>query len=170
MSKTAPIPLLASVLVSLCALRPNPPALPTQIRTILDSEHPHWRFATVDTGEQRNLRPGERPDWVSGDLDADGKADYVVQIIDTGRTPNFRQLVLGFLRRDTGYLNVPIDSGPPSQDTYLRVNVRGSRGFDIETHEWFAYPTDVLSILDDQTAGKDCPYRSGRFECFISGD
>jgi hypothetical protein len=148
----------------------SPQELPKEIRQALDSLHTGWRFAQLDTFNTRQLKPDERPDWVTGDLDARGKPDYVVQIVDPRRPQDSRQLVLGFINSARGFTRLPIDSTPQSQQAYLRVNRRGTRGFDIETHQWFTYQRDVLSILYAQTAGVDCPYADGRFSCTVSGD
>jgi hypothetical protein len=148
----------------------SPQELPKEIRHALDSLHTGWRFAQLDTFNTQQLKPDERPDWVSGDLDARGKPDYVVQIVDPRRPQDSRQLVLGFINLARGFTRVAIDSTPQSHQTYLRVNRRGTRGFDIETHHEFTYQRDVLSILYDQTAGMDCPYANGRFSCTVSGD
>jgi hypothetical protein len=161
---------VALVFLSWLAAAWSQQELPKEIRQALDSLHAGWRFAQLDTFNTQQLKPDERPDWVTGDLDARGKPDYVVQIVDPGRTPDSRQLVLGFINSARGFTRLPIDSTSESQQTYLRVNRRGTRGFNIETHRWFSYQRDVLSILYDQTAGMDCPYTNGRFSCIVSGD
>ena len=148
----------------------SPQELPKEIRQALDSLHTGWRFAQLDTFNTQQLKPDERPDWVTGDLDARGKPDYVVQIVDPGRPQDSRQLVLGFINSARGFSRLSIDSTPQSLQTYLRVNRRGTRGFNIETHRWFTHQRVVLSILYGQTAGMDCPYASGRFSCTVSGD
>lgn len=148
----------------------SPPELPKEIRRTLDSLHPGWHFAQLDTFNTQQLKADERPDWVTGDLDARGRPDYVVQIVDSGRPNDSQQLVLGFINRGPAFTTFSIDSTPESKQIYLRVNRRGTRGFDIETHHWFTYKLDVLSILYDQTAGMDCPYTKGRFSCTVSGD
>ena len=146
------------------------PDLPAEIRQALDRHYPGWQFAELDSFNSQRLRPGERPDWVSGNLDGRGKPDYVVQIVSPARPENWQQLVLGFIDEGKGFTTFAIDSAWKSQETYLRVNRRGTRGFDIETRRWFTYERDVLSILYNQTAGMDCPYVDGRFSCRISGD
>jgi hypothetical protein len=148
----------------------SPPEPPKEIRRTLDSLHPGWHFAQLDTFNTQQLKADERPDWVTGDLDAQGRPDYVVQIVDPRRPEDSQQLVLGFIHRGSGFIMFSIDSTPESKQIYLRVNRRGTRGFDIETHRWFIYQLDVLSILYDQTAGVDCPYAKGRFSCTVSGD
>lgn len=148
----------------------SPPDLPTEIRHRLDRLYPGWQFAQLDSFNNQHLQPGERPDWVTGDLDGRGKPDYVVQIVSRLRPEESQQLVLGFIDQGQGFTTFPIDSAPESQHTYLRVNRRGARGFDIEVKRWFTYQRDVLSILYNQTAGMDCPYFDSRFSCRISGD
>jgi hypothetical protein len=148
----------------------SPQELPKPIRRTLDSLHPGWHFAQLDTFNSQQLKADERPDWVTGDLDGRGRPDYVAQVVDPGRPADSQQLVLGFINGGSGFTKFSIDSTPESKQTYLRVNRRGTRGFDIETHHWFTYQRDVLSILYDQTAGMDCPYAKGRFSCTVSGD
>jgi hypothetical protein len=111
--------------------------------------------------------PPELPKEIRRTLDS---LHPVVQIVHPVRPEDSRQLVLGFINRGPGFTRFSIDSTPESKQIYLRVNRRGTRGFDIETHHWFTYKLDVLSILYDQTAGMDCPYAKGRFSCTVSGD
>jgi hypothetical protein len=144
--------------------------LPHRIRRELDSLYAGWHFAQLDSFNTQRLNPGERPDWVTGDLDANGRADYVVQILSPKRPEDSQQLVVGFIDTGQGFTSFPIDSGRKSHDTYLRINRRGTRGFDLESQHWFTYKRDVLSILYNQTAGMDCPFEAGRFSCKISGD
>jgi hypothetical protein len=157
-------------LLAWLAAAKSPQELPKEIRQALDSLHTGWRFAQLDTFNTQQLGPDDRPDWVTGDLDARGKPDYVVQIVDRRRPENSRQLVLGFINAGGHFTRLSIDSTPQSDETYLRVNRRGARGFDIEKHRWFTYQRDVLTILYNQTAGMDCPFANGHFSCTVSGD
>jgi hypothetical protein len=150
---------------------PTPtPELPFDIRAVLDADYPGWQFATLDTFFRAQLRTGERPDWVAGDLDGDGKRDYVVQIVHPPKGRGLSLIVLAFLRRGSGYLKFAIDSGIPSQTTYLFIVPRGGRGFDVDTQQSSVYANDVIRIVYDETAAKDCPYRENHFGCVISGD
>jgi hypothetical protein len=162
--------LLAIAVLSLPAFAGGQSALPAEIRRTLDQHFSGWQFAQLDSFNSQRLKPGERPDWVSGDLDGRGKQDYVVQIVSPARPENWQQLVLAFIAEGQGFTRFAIDSAGKFHETYLRVNRRGTRGFDIETHGWFTYERDVLSILYNQTAGMDCPYVDGGFSCRISGD
>jgi hypothetical protein len=119
------------------------------------------------------LAPGQTPDWIAGDFDADGQRDYAVQIVRPS-SPNGTQYVLAFLRRGGGYQRLVVNSFPESQGSYLALARRGERVADLEADlngdSTFVLRADAIHILFGQEAGSTCVYERGRFRCVLSSD
>jgi hypothetical protein len=165
---------LASIPADAVAQRPGRGTLPPSIRAELTRLYPGWRFATVAPRLRPQLAPGQTPDWIAGDFDADGRRDYAVQIVHPA-APRSLQSVLAFLRRDKGYRRLLVqDSLPESGGFYLALARRGERVADLEADlngdSTFVLRSDGIQVLFAQEAGSTCFYRRGRFRCIVSSD
>ena len=147
--------------------------LPALIRAELGRIYPGWRFAAVAPDLKAQLASEQRPDWITGDFDADGRRDYAVQILHPA-SPAGTQHVLAFLRRGSGYWRLVVQSFPRSSGFYLALARRGERVTDLDADlngdSTFVLGSDGIHVLFAQEAGSTCVYERRRFRCVVSSD
>jgi hypothetical protein len=154
-------------------------SMPRELGNALDARYPGWRLATT-TGF-----PNERQ-WVRGDFDGDGRAEYAVQIVraaqDGGVRDDRRQLVLVAWRgrgdRSRAFDFTIVREEAVSELTYLALARRGERVPDLDADEngtrSYRLARDGIHILYGEVAGTTCQLTPNvsprRFQCRTSGD
>ena len=78
------------------ASRAQTPSVPAELRAAVDATFPGWQLATTRSSKQRQ--------WIRGDFDGDGRADYAISIVRaadrSGVTADNRQALVAVMRRD----------------------------------------------------------------------
>jgi len=154
-------------------------SVPRDLSSALDAAYPGWRVATT-TGF-----PNERQ-WLRGDFDGNGRADYAIQIVqaaqDRGVRDDQRQVVLvAWPRRGDrshGFEFTVVRAEPVSDLTYLALARRGERVADLDADEngtrSYKLIHDGIHILYGEVAGITCQVTPNvsprRFQCRTSGD
>jgi hypothetical protein len=158
--------------VSLGARAPSaPPIAPSAVRRAVDAAYPGWRFATLLPALRRQLAPGQRPEWISGDFDADGRLDYAVQLVRAAAPPDSAQLTVALLRRGAGGFALHVvKAGGVHDGIWLGRGARGARGRDVEADTDFVYRADAIEIGYGQEAGETCLLIGGTFRCLVTSD
>jgi hypothetical protein len=164
------LPLAAVSVLAAALLAPAPP-LPPAVRREVDAAYPGWKFATVSPALRHLLAPGQRPEWVSGDFDGDGRRDYAVQLVRATPRADSAQLTVALLRRrGDGWARHVVSAGPVHDGVWLGRGRRGTRARDLDGDTNFVYHADAIEIGFGQEAGEACLYARGRFRCVITGD
>lgn len=151
--------------------------VPTELGKALDTNYPGWRLATT-TG-LTNVHQ-----WVRGDFDGDGRADYAIQIVrsaqERGVTDDERQVVLVAWpqRGSRGFDFTSVHAVPVSDNAYLALARRGERVPDLDADEnggrTYRLAHDGIHILYGEVGGTTCELMPNvaarRFRCRTSGD
>ncbi len=135
--RTARVPVGVLILTgALGAPGPRPP-LPAAVREVITTHCAGWQFAPVDSARVRGWRPGDRPDWVSGDFDGDGRRDYAVQIMcPTGKMTPVERLAL--LARGTTYQLFVLAIVPATEAYFFHVSSEPG------------YPPELSAVMDEE--------------------
>ena len=165
-------PLIVAALGLVGASQAPVPPLPRAVRRAVDAAYPGWRFATIIPELRRELAPGQRPEWVSGDFDGDGRRDYAVQIVWAEAPPpqDSSQLTVALLRRPRGYARHVVHATGIHDGIWLARGRRGSRNCDFEADTEFVYRTDAIEIGYGQEAGETCLFLRSAFRCLITSN
>jgi hypothetical protein len=157
----------------------QPAPVPRDLSSALDIAYPGWRLATT-TGF-----PNERQ-WVRGDFDGNGRAEYAIQIVraaqESGVRDDQRQIVVvAWPRRGDrlqGFEFTVVRTEPVSELTHLALARRGERVPDLDADEngtrSYKLARDGIHILYGEVAGITCQLTPNvsprRFQCRTSGD
>ena len=155
------------------------PGVPSALARALDAAYPGWRLATA-TGF------ANKQQWLRGDFDGDGRADYAIQIVrsaqDRGSGDDQRQIVVvAWPRpgdRSRAFEFTIVHTDPISDLTYLALARRGERVPDLDADEngtrRYTLAHDGIHILYGEVAGTTCRLMPSvgarRFVCRTSGD
>lgn len=143
--------------------------LPRDVRQLLDQEFPGWQFATIIDSLKAEISPDSSPEWVEGDYDGDGQADYAVQIVRPGPRDS-QQVVIALLHRGKGYELHPLKSFGIQQAAFLRTSPKGQETMDLDNDTKIINAADVIDLLYGQEAGETFIYEKGQFRLIASGE
>jgi len=163
--------------ISPLPLTEQAPALPSVVTAQLSATYPGWRFARILTALLSELTSdaGERrsDEWITGDFNGDGRADYAVQIVRPAR-PDSVQLVVAFLATRGAYTASLVSAQSEHFGVWLRT---ARRGEDVRDYDrWangdstFVLRNDAIMFLINEGGGMTCEHRSRRWRCFQSAD
>ena len=161
---------------SVGACRPGPATPEAELRAELDETYPRgWRYATLGAYGRSELQPGERPTWVGGDFDGDGRPDYAVQVVvfKPGHTlaVDSAQLVVALLRRANGFeRHVLSVGGGPQDGIYLARLPRGEVISDFEGRTTVTLRADAIHQVFAGQASIAYVYDQGRWVEIATGD
>jgi hypothetical protein len=160
------------------ASRAQTPSVPAELRAAVDATFPGWQLATTRSSKQRQ--------WIRGDFDGDGRADYAISIVRaadrSGVTADNRQALVAVMRRaGTAFRSFDIlivHEEPVSDLTYLMLARRGERVPDLDADangdKTYVLMHDGIHIVYAEAAAITCRWLPQRtqpaFQCAISGD
>jgi Mrp family chromosome partitioning ATPase len=146
--------------------------LPPELNRALDATYPGWRLARGPG------LPAERQ-WIRGDFDGNGRADYAIQIVrspqDRGVKDEERQIVVVIWSGQSGQSTIAHASAI-DEVTHLALARRGERVLDLDADEngtrTRKLARDAIHILYGEVAGMTCSWMANqrRFDCWTSGD
>jgi hypothetical protein len=171
--------LVVAAVLGASAATAQTPAVPSALARALAAAYPGWRLAAT-TGVPN---AGQ---WVRGDFDGNGRADYAIQIVRSAQeaaiTDDQRQIVVvAWSRpgdRSQGFDFTVVRAEPVSDVMHLALARRGQRVPDLDADEngtrTYRLAHDGIHILYGEVAGTTCQLmpkiRPRRFECRTSGD
>lgn len=165
------------VLVALMpACAEDPGTSLAELRTALDVAYPEgWRFATLDDYWRRELRAGERADWIGGDFDGDGRSDYAAQVLIhrmgyPGGSDTAQLLVVLLRRRNRFERHVIASGGGPNTGIYLGRIPRGDAVHDYEGRDGLTLESDAVHQVFAGQASVAHVHVDGKWREIITGD
>jgi hypothetical protein len=159
------VSLIAAIALFTMLREPRPPS---EIRARLDADYPGWQPARLNDFNRRQLQSSQHAAYLRGDFDGDGRADWVVQIIEPGERIR-RQSVLVFLATAEGAPPHVVHTASENAGTYIGRRA-GGVDRDVVEDTVVRAGSDILDILFGQEAGIAMIYRNGEFISYTTGD
>ena len=148
----------------------------TELQAALDQAYPEgWRFAALDSYGMKELKPGERADWIGGDFDGDGRSDYAAQIVvrrmgHPGGVDS-AQLIVALLRRRSGFERQVVNvGGGPSSAVYLARIAQGDTVRDYEGNTAVALERDAVHQIFAGQASVAHMFEDGHWREILTSD
>ena len=131
--------------------------LPPEIRNILDTQYPGWKFQEVRQSILKFVQekdPSANASLCAGDFDGDGNLEYAVQIVE-----NEHRHVLVFLKKDGEFEEHVLQDGDPSTDFFIMTAKQGTQGYDSVQARFYDYPHDSVVVYWFQKASMAYVYQ-----------
>lgn len=140
--------------------------LPNDVASEIENRFSSWKLASIDESivsyyaERRNH---EKPNFIRGDWNGDGRVDYAL-ILERRLRPENKLLVV-LMRKGAAFRHIFL----PANDCIMALK-KGTKDEDIEARRTFTYRNDAIFSYYWEKGGSSYIWNGGRFRSVLTSD